>query len=229
MFKPSDLFDLADWQFRDIFDRLDHAWSALPAIHNYVLAVIARSGARKPDLPGVSYLGEEIFIHPNAVVEPNVYIKAPTYVDAGVEIRSGAYIRGDALISVGAIVGHSTEVKNSIFLPHAHAPHFNYVGDSILGRHTNLGAGTKLSNWKIAADKTIHIKVDGQDIDTGLNKFGAILGDGAEMGCNSVANPGTVIGRGTLVYACAAIRGYFPPNHIVKLVQDFILVKKRLE
>jgi UDP-N-acetylglucosamine diphosphorylase / glucose-1-phosphate thymidylyltransferase / UDP-N-acetylgalactosamine diphosphorylase / glucosamine-1-phosphate N-acetyltransferase / galactosamine-1-phosphate N-acetyltransferase len=229
MFKPSDLFDLANWQFRDIFGRVDCAWSALPAIHDYVLGVIASNGARKPVLPGVSYMGEEIFIHPDAVVEPNVYIKAPTYIDAGVEIRSGAYIRGDALISTGAIVGHSTEVKNSIFLPHAHAPHFNYVGDSILGRHTNLGAGTKLSNWKIAADKTIHIKVEGQDIDTGLNKFGAILGDGAEMGCNSVANPGTVIGRGTLVYACAAIRGYFPPHHIVKLVQELMLVEKRPE
>lgn len=229
MFKPSDLFDLADWEFRDLFDRMDHAWAVLPAIHDYVLGVIARSGIRKPALPGVSYLGEEIFIHPDAVVEPNVTIKAPVYMDAGVEIRSGAYIRGDALISTGAIVGHSTEVKNSIFLPHAHAPHFNYVGDSILGCHTNLGAGTKLSNWKIAADKTIHIKVDGQDIDTGLNKFGAILGDGAEMGCNSVANPGTVIGRGTLVYACAAIRGYFPPHHIVKLMQELLVVEKRPE
>jgi hypothetical protein len=92
MFKPSDLFDLADWQYRDILDRLDYAWAALPLIHDYVLGLIKHTGARKPDLPGVRYLGEELFIHPNATVEPDVYIKAPAYIDSSVEIRSGAYI-----------------------------------------------------------------------------------------------------------------------------------------
>jgi bifunctional N-acetylglucosamine-1-phosphate-uridyltransferase/glucosamine-1-phosphate-acetyltransferase GlmU-like protein len=117
-------------------------------------------------------------------------------------------------------VGNATELKNTLMLNGALAPHYNYCGDSVLGNDVNLGAGTKLSNWKIAANKSIRFKVGDRIVDTGLEKFGAILGDGAATGCNSVLNPGTVLGKKVMVYACAAVRGYVPPNTVVKLRQQ---------
>jgi len=136
----------------------------------------------------------------------------------------------------GAILGHTSEAKNALFLPHAHAPHFNYIGDSILGHHVNLGAGTKLSNLGVLSEKdkmtgkrpSIKLFIKGQDFDTELAKFGAVLGDGAQTGCNSVLNPGCVIGRNSLIYANTSLRkGYYPPNSIVKLRQQMEIVTRR--
>ena len=124
-------------------------------------------------------------------------------------------------------VGNATELKNTLLLDDAAAPHYNYCGDSVLGNRANLGAGTKLSNYKIADDKTVRLITDDGPIDTGLEKFGAILGDGASTGCNSVLNPGTVLGRNVLVYACAALRGYVPHDTIVKLRQQHDIVPRR--
>jgi NDP-sugar pyrophosphorylase family protein len=226
MLSPNDLFGLSAFPFRDLFDNLEYAWQALPKISLYIESLVNIKGIRKPSLPGVFYIGDLIHIDEGVIIEPGTVIKSPTFVARGAELRAGAYLREGSLIASGAIVGHSTEVKNSIFFPNAHAPHFNYVGDSILGNNTNIGAGTKLSNYKIMNEKSIHVTIEGQIIDTGLNKFGAILGDGAEMGCNSVANPGTIIGQGSLIYACAAIRGYINPQTIVKLIQTFEEVEK---
>jgi len=184
-----------------------------------------------------AYLGGgDIVIGPGTVVEPGAYIVGPTLIGANCKIAQGAYIRGNAIIGAGSVVGHATEVKNSIFLPGAHAPHFNYVGDSILGRGVNLGAGTKLSNLTVVSVKdaatgkrpTIHLSIDGESYDTGLAKLGAILGDDVQTGCNSVLNPGVLIGPRTLVYPNLSLpKGYYPADAIIKLRQAVEIVERK--
>ena len=152
------------------------------------------------------------------------------------EIRHGAYIRGQALLGDGCIVGHASEVKHSIMLDGAKAPHFAYVGDSILGNEVNLGAGTKLSNLAVNSEKnsetghrpTIKISIDKRMVDTGLTKLGAVIGDDTQLGCNSVTNPGCLIGPGTLVYANASVsKGFVPGHSIVKLRQELLVTSRR--
>jgi NDP-sugar pyrophosphorylase family protein len=151
-------------------------------------------------------------------------------------VRHGAYVRENVALLPGSGLGHASEAKNSLFLPGAHAPHFNYVGDSILGRHVNLGAGTKLSNLGILSEKdrlsgrrpTIKLFIEGEMYDTGLAKLGAIMGDGAQTGCNSVLNPGCLIGPRTLVYANLSLRkGYHPADSIIKLRQNVRRVSRK--
>ncbi|MFZ2958664.1 MAG: DapH/DapD/GlmU-related protein [Candidatus Ozemobacteraceae bacterium] len=168
---------------------------------------------------GAILKGEDIFIGKNTRVQSGAMIIGPTVIGNNVEIRHGAYIRGHVIIGDGSVVGHTSEVIRSILLPGAKAPHFNYVGDSILGTNVNLGAGTKLSNLKndasevtVRDDKTMH--------KTGLKKFGAILGDGCMLGCNSVTNPGTVLGPNCRIYPNATVTGYFAARTIIKLRQQ---------
>ena len=184
-----------------------------------------------------AWIGDgDIVIGPGTVVEPGAYIQGPTIIGANCEIRHGAYIRGQAVIGDGCIVGNASEVKNSILLPGAHCPHFNYVGDSILGRRVNLGAGTKLSNLAVNSAKdpatgkrpTIQLSIDGELYDTGLAKMGAILGDDTQTGCNSVLNPGVLVGRRTLIYPNASVsKGYCPKDSIVKLRQTQKIIPRR--
>ena len=230
---PSDFFDLTDYPHVELFTDMRFVWEALPRLHEFLLALVGGKGRQilGEAAPGAFLAeGDDIFIGPGAVVEPGAYIAGPAYIGPGAQVRHGAYIRSNALIGAGATVGHATEVKNSILLPHAHAPHFNYVGDSILGRHVNLGAGTKLSNLTVVSVKdpssgqrpTLKIVVEGETFDTGLAKLGAILGDGVQTGCNSVLNPGALIGPRSLVYANASLpKGYYPPDTIIKLRQRF--------
>jgi len=218
-FAPEEFFDLAGFHHREIFSDCAEVWDALRKIGAYVRQNL------KPDILGTvdkqAFVGPDVHVGKGTVIEPFACVRGPAIIGEGCQIRSGAYIRGEVLIGNGCIVGNSTELKNTLMLDGAAAPHYNYCGDSILGNRTNLGAGTKLSNFKIAADKTIRLRVGDQVIDTGLEKFGAILGDGALTGCNSVLNPGTVLGRNVMVYACAAVRGFIPHNTVVKLRQDF--------
>jgi NDP-sugar pyrophosphorylase family protein len=216
---PADLFDLEGFAHRELFEGCTWVWDALPRIAEYVRDH-ARSfrGEGAVVEPGV-HLSGDVSIGPGTLVEAGAYVRGPAIIGANCEIRTGAYIRGDALVGDGCIVGNSTELKNTVLLDRAMAPHYNYCGDSILGNDANLGAGTKLSNYKIAEDKTIRLQIGDEWVDTGLIKFGAILGDGVNTGCNSVLNPGTVLGRNVLVYANAAVRGYVPANTIVKLRQ----------
>lgn len=163
-------------------------------------------------------------VHPTAVLEgpvrlelgasigPHAYVQGPAWIMAGAEVHHGAYLRGGVLLAPGAKVGHASEVKRSIFLPGAKAPHFNYVGDSILGREVNIGAGVKIANLK-AMGGTIQVA----GIDTGLRKLGALLGDDVSVGCNAVLAPGTVVGRGTVVYHGATVRGVVGEGLVVKL------------
>ncbi|MEW5766041.1 MAG: glucose-1-phosphate thymidylyltransferase [bacterium] len=165
---------------------------------------------------GVSLFDDQIYIGEGTVIEPGALIKGPTIIGGGTEVRQGAYIRGDCLIGDRCVVGHTTEIKTGIMLDGAKAGHFAYIGDSILGNEVNLGAGTKLANLKIIAS-SVSLKIEGKKYDTGLRKFGAILGDRVETGCNSVTSPGTILGPRSLVYPNTTVRsGYHKPGIRIK-------------
>lgn len=168
---------------------------------------------------GGSYLMDDLIqIGRGVVVEPAALIKGPAVIGDGTEVRHGAYIRGDALIGDDCVVGHTTEMKSSVMLGGSKAGHFAYIGDSILGR-VNLGAGTKLANLKMI-DSPVVLKIAGQVYETGLRKFGAVLGDGVETGCNSVTAPGTLLGKNVLLYPNVTARGYYPGGKIIKVRQN---------
>ena len=166
-------------------------------------------------LPGAYLFNDQILVGPGTIVEPGAFIKGPVVVGSDSEIRQGAYIRGDCLVGSRCVVGHTTEMKGSIMLDGAKAPHFAYVGDSILGKDVNLGAGTKLANLKMISG-SVMVTVDRKRYDTGRRKLGAILGDHTETGCNSVTSPGTLMGPGSIVYSGIAVPGgYYPSKTIV--------------
>jgi UDP-N-acetylglucosamine diphosphorylase / glucose-1-phosphate thymidylyltransferase / UDP-N-acetylgalactosamine diphosphorylase / glucosamine-1-phosphate N-acetyltransferase / galactosamine-1-phosphate N-acetyltransferase len=167
---------------------------------------------------GAHLLDDSVYIGRDVVIEPTALISGPAYIGDGSEVRHGAYIRGDVLIGNDCVVGHTTEIKSSVMLGGSKAGHFAYIGDSILGR-VNLGAGTKLANLKMI-DSTVSIKIEGRVYETGLRKFGAILADEVETGCNSVTMPGTLLGWGTLLYPNVTARGYYPPKRVIKVRQD---------
>lgn len=235
---PASFFDLSDLPFAALFDDIEFVWQAIARIKPYLLTTIGGRGQdiRGEIMPGAHLGPGDIVIGPGTRVEPGATILGPTLIGANCEIRAGAYVRGQSIIGDGCTVGNSSETKNSLLLPGAHAPHFNYVGDSILGRQVNLGAGTKLSNLTVISVKdpftsqrpTIHISIAGIHYDTGLAKMGAILGDEVQTGCNSVLNPGVLIGPRTLVYANASLaKGYYPPDSLIKLRQTFEIVARR--
>jgi NDP-sugar pyrophosphorylase family protein len=174
-------------------------------------------------MDGAYVIGDQIQLGKGSVVEPGAYITGPTIIGENTVVRSGAYVRGNVVVGDHCVVGHTSELKGAIMLNYSGAPHFNYVGDSILGNRVNLGAGTKLSNLKIIKGN-VKVKVGDAVYDSGLRKFGAILGDNAQTGCNSVLNPGTLLGRGSMVYPNATVTGYVPPESIVKLRQSLEIV-----
>ena len=214
---PSAFFDLEGLPFADLF-AVDLAWEALgPRLDGWLTANLKPGihvdGARVAE--GAWIVGPDVFIGAGSVVEPGAYVKGPCWIGRDVEIRHGAYIRGHAIIGDGSVVGHASEVKGSIFLPGAKAGHFAYVGDSILGRDVNLGAGTKLANLRLEGDQVI-VKSEGRRVPTGLRKFGAILGDGTQTGCNSVTNPGTLLGPRSRVLPCAAVGGHHGAESVLR-------------
>lgn len=194
----------------EIFDGLTYPWEALPKISDFIMKLGAA-------LPKDEYeqRGENIWVAYSAKVAPTAYLNGPLIICPNAEVRHCAFIRGSAIVGEGAVVGNSTELKNCIIFQNAQVPHYNYIGDSILGYKSHLGAGAITSNLK--SDKSIVTipTADGK-IDTGLKKFGAIVGDNVEVGCNSVLNPGTVIGRNTNVYPLSMVRGTIPQNSIYK-------------
>jgi NDP-sugar pyrophosphorylase family protein len=220
------LFDLEATAYGDFLAGLEWPWDALKELEALARGLLR--GIRDGDvMPGAHVLGDDVDIGPGTVVEPGAVIKGPTVIGADCEIRAGAYIRGSAVVADRCVVGNSTELKNALMLEGSHAPHFNYVGDSVLGLRANLGAGVKLSNWKVAADKKVKIAFGGRVVDTGLDKFGAILGDDVEIGCNSVTNPGTVVGPRTIIYANSTVRGFVPADSVLKLKQQQDVVARR--
>jgi NDP-sugar pyrophosphorylase family protein len=163
----------------------------------------------------VAYIGEQVFVGEGTVIEDGVMIKGPAMIGRNCQIRHNAYIREQVIIGDNCIVGNSCEVKNSLLFNEAAAPHFNYIGDSVLGYKAHLGAGVKISNVKLAPGN-VTVEIEGRPFDTGLRKFGALLGDHSEVGCNAVLNPGSIIGRGALIYPNANWRGFLPANLIAK-------------
>ena len=196
-----------------------YPWEVLPHIKEIILKLGASLPKDEYDHPK-----DDVWIAKGATVAPSASISGPTIIMEGAEIRQCAFIRGSALVGRGAVVGNSCELKNCILFDKAQIPHFNYVGDSIIGYRSHMGAGAITSNLK--SDKTlVTVSLDGERIETGVKKFGAILADNVEVGCNSVLNPGTVIGTRTNVYPLSSVRGYIPSDSIFKS-QDNI-VKKR--
>jgi bifunctional N-acetylglucosamine-1-phosphate-uridyltransferase/glucosamine-1-phosphate-acetyltransferase GlmU-like protein len=176
---------------------------------------------------GASILTEDVFLGPGSIVEPGALIKGPTIIGAYCEIRQGAYMRGHCLVGDQCVVGHATEMKHSVMMDGAKAGHFAYIGDSVLGNRTNLGAGTKLANLKIV-NTSVSVKVEGKRYDTGLRKFGAIIGDETETGCNAVTNPGTMLGRRCLVCPGVSVKsGYYPERSIIRAECENFLKTQR--
>lgn len=213
MFSPADLFDLDQTEHRALFDGCQYAWEALRKIRSYLEANVRRELHNHCE--GEAFIGKQVFIGKGTVVEDGVMIKGPAIIGRNCEIRHNAYVREQVIIGDDCVVGNACELKNSMLFNHANVPHFNYVGDSILGYHAHLGAGAKISNVKLVAGNIL-VEVDGKPFDTGLRKFGALLGDRSEIGCNAVLNPGTIIGPGSVVYPNTNWRGILPPNSIVK-------------
>jgi NDP-sugar pyrophosphorylase family protein len=207
-------FSLSDYIHGEIFKGMTYPWEALERIEEYLLKA---SKKIEVDVPSTVYLlnREQISIGAGTVIEPGAYIQGPAIIGPNNTIRHGAYIRGNIITGEGCIIGHATEVKNSIFLNRVAAAHFNYVGDSILGNGVNLGAGVKLANFRLD-QKEIPIYFRGEVIRTRLRKLGAIVGDGAQLGCNSVTNPGTLIGPQAFCLPCVNIKGVVTPRAIYK-------------
>jgi len=227
---PNGFFDLTDEFVASFFADCTYVWEAVAQIGSHVTRLVgSEQKILGTVMPGAYLSDRPIFIGEGAMIEPCVYIEGPAYIGAGATVRHGAFIRENVILLPGAVLGHASEAKNALFLPNAHAPHFSYVGDSILGQRVNLGAGTKLSNLGILSDKdpgtgkrpSIHLTINDQTYDTGLAKLGAILGDDAQTGCNAVLNPGTLIGPRTLVYANLSLRkGYHAADSIIKFRQN---------
>lgn len=213
------LYDVNHTIAEKLFDGKNNPWEVLPEIGSFIKALGQTLSEEK-----FEKRGEDIWIARNAHVYETAMIKGPAIIDEEAEVRHCAFIRGNAIVGKGAVVGNSTELKNVVLFDGVQVPHYNYVGDSILGYKAHMGAGSITSNVK--SDKTlVSIKNGAENVETGLKKVGAMLGDHVEVGCNSVLNPGTVIGRNTNVYPLSMVRGVIPENSIFKQ-QNEIVVKK---
>jgi NDP-sugar pyrophosphorylase family protein len=224
MFKPGDLFDLSQTSHAGLFDDVTHAWEALPRIRDYIKANL------KPALHnacnGVAWVGDDVFIGEGTELEDGVMIKGPAIIGCNCRIRHNAYIREDVIVGDDCVIGNSSELKNALLFNGCEVPHFNYVGDSILGHKAHLGAGVKISNLKVTRTNVV-IEHDSQKIETGLRKFGALIGDHAEIGCNAVLNPGSILGRESLIYPNVNWRGVLPPGHIAKNRAEVDVTERR--
>ena len=239
MLTPEDFFDLSLFEHNELFEGLEFVWQVLPHIEAYlgrVIGHLVQPGIHGRVEEGATLVNKDaIFIGEGTTVESGAYIAGPAIIGKACEIRQGAYIRGNVVIGDSCVIGHASELKTAVMFNGSHAPHFAYVGDSVLGNRVNLGAGTKLSNLSLSSEKdpktgkrpTLQIEIEGKVYDTGLSKFGCILGDEAQTGCNVVTNPGCLIGKRTLVYSNISLRkGYYPPNRIVKLWQTLDIVER---
>lgn len=199
----------------DLFEGATYPWEVLPKIGNFIMEL----GKTLPT-DKFEQVGDNVWIAKSATVFSSAYIQGPCIIDEEAEVRHCAFIRGNAIVGKGAVVGNSTELKNVVLFNKVQVPHYNYVGDSILGFRSHMGAGSITSNFK--SDKTM-VKVHGEEeIETGLRKFGAMLGDDVEVGCNSVLNPGTVVCKNSNIYPVSCVRGVVPPNSIYKNKTEII-------
>ncbi len=206
---PQELFDLNLFEHTALFQGCAYPWEALERLSAYLTELSL--GVISIQVPNFVILHnpQMISIGEGTVIEPGVMIQGPCVIGKQCVIRHGAYLRGDTLVGDHCVIGHDTEIKHSILMNHVAAPHFNYVGDSILGNRVNLGAGVKCSNVRLDKGEVV-LKIDGMRIPTGLKKLGAIIGDGAQLGCNAVSNPGTVFAKGAVCFPCMNVGGYVP-------------------
>lgn len=208
--KIEDLYSLDETVAKDLLSKYTYPWEVLPHIKDFILQLGPTLSKKEYD-----YVGDNVWIAKSAKVFTSAYIAGPCIIGPDTEIRQCAFIRGNALVGAGCVVGNSCELKNVILFNKVQVPHFNYVGDSILGFKSHMGAGSITSNVK-SDKKLVVVHNEGENIETGLKKFGAMLGDNVEVGCNSVLNPGTVIGRNSNVYPTSCVRGVVPANSIFK-------------
>lgn len=212
----SELYDLTQTIAAKIFEGKTYPWEVLPHIKDFILEL-----GETLDPAEYEKHGENIWIAKDAVIAPTASINGPCIIGRGAEIRQCAFIRGNAIVGEGAVVGNSTELKNVILFNKVQVPHYNYVGDSVLGYKAHMGAGSITSNVK-SDKKLVVVKGANEQIETGLKKFGAMLGDEVEVGCNSVLNPGTVVGRNSNIYPLSCVRGVIPSNHIFKSAKEIV-------
>lgn len=216
MIKTKDLFDLTHTAAAALLEKTEFPWEALGSISETILEIGRTLSEEEYDHPQ-----EDVWIAKDAVVFPSAYIHGPCIVGHNTEVRHCAFIRGSALVGNDCVVGNSTELKNVILFDTVQVPHYNYVGDSILGYKAHMGAGSITSNVK--GDRTnVVVKTPEENFETGKKKFGAMLGDGAEIGCNSVLNPGTIIGRNSQIYPVSSVRGVVPANSIYKSRDEIV-------
>ena len=217
MYTICDLYDLEHTQAKSYLEGFTYPWEALEGIKDTILALGQTLGEEYREV------SPQVWVHTTAKIAPTAYIGAPCIIGPETEVRHCAFIRGSALIGAGCVVGNSTELKNVILFDSVQVPHYNYVGDSILGYKSHMGAGSITSNVK--SDKSLVVIHGEEKIPTGIKKVGAMLGDFVEVGCNSVLNPGTVIGRNSSVYPTSCVRGVIPEGSIYK--KDDTIIKKR--
>lgn len=208
--KISNLYNLDETIAKDLFEGATYPWEVLPKISAFILQLGSTLSKEEYEK-----IGEDVWIARSATVAPTAYIHGPAIIGKNAEVRHCAFIRGNAIVGEGAVVGNSTELKNVVLFNKVQVPHYNYVGDSILGYKAHMGAGSITSNVK--SDKKLVVVKDGRErIETGLKKFGAMLGDEVEVGCGSVLNPGTVVGRHSSIYPLSSVREVVPADSIYK-------------
>lgn len=213
--KTSELFELNTPYLKDLFESVEYPWEILPKIKDFIVDVINNPPKN------FKMLKEGVIVGNNVKISENATIIPPAIISDNVEIRPGAYLRGNVIIGKNCVIGNSCELKNCILLDNVQTPHYNYVGDSILGNRSHLGAGVICSNLK--SNKTnVFVKINNDIINTNLRKFGGIIGDGVEIGCNSVINPGTIVGKNTIVYPLTSLRGVISANLIVKSMDNIV-------
>ena len=208
--KIKNLYNLEETIAKELLEKSTYPWEVLPDIGDYILEL-----GEKLNKEEYEKIGENVWVAKSAKVAPTAYINGPAIIGKNAEVRHCAFIRGNAIVGEGAVVGNSTELKNVILFNKVQVPHYNYVGDAILGYKAHMGAGSITSNVK-SDKKLVVVKNGTEKIETGLKKFGAMLGDNVEVGCNSVLNPGTVIGRNTNIYPLSSVRGVIKENSIYK-------------
>ena len=216
--ETKDLFECKTHYLEKLFDDHKYPWEIIPDIKGYIQGLI------EAGLEDFEQISEGVYVGKNVKIYPTAIIEGPAIIGEGTEIRPGAFVRGSVITGANCVIGNSSELKNCILLENVQVPHYNYVGDSILGNRAHMGAGSILSNLK-SDGKAVVIHAD-KEFDTGMRKIGAILADGADVGCGCVLNPGTVIGKNTSVYPLSALRGVFPANSIVKSQNNIVERRK---
>ena len=206
---------------KDIFNGVTYPWEVLPKISSFILELGATLSEDEYEKRG-----ENVWVAKSAKVAPTAFINGPAIIGKDAEVRHCAFIRGNAIVGEGAVVGNSTELKNVILFNKVQVPHYNYVGDSVLGYKSHMGAGSITSNVK-SDKKLVVVKADGEKIETGMKKFGAMLGDEVEVGCGSVLNPGTVVGNHSNIYPLSSVRGFVPANSIYKKQGEVVTKEER--